>query len=258
MLAFLSPSEALARMSSCNGINTSPQAKLVISQLITSGLGNPAYAAATGHAYQAASTIIGSWSHGVASVEVRVVSCGVRSPIIDASEFTPDVVTELGRRNVLFEFWGNIGANVNGNFTKAQGAVSYYFIPSPPSNVTSPPPRWLQHPYQSPDATLRDLVTKVFTQGRQFEILASIALAIDARRRMGFDDAHSSFCRAKLILQQEISKGTWKDLGIDPKMLASGIDDLVSENLAAAKNSNGYKGALSVPQIAGPTACPRA
>jgi hypothetical protein len=145
----------------------------------------------------------------------------------------------------------------SGNLTKAQGLVAYYMIPIPVGSVVWPAPRLYHDDYKSGEISVPDLFTNVFMQGRRFEILASVAFAIQARYNRDYNGAHSAFCHAKVTLERELHKGTWTDPAIDAGKLANGIDALLNENDSAARNSRDYVGGLSLYDVRSP-GCPHA
>jgi hypothetical protein len=253
-LVLLGPDGASAEMSSCGGIDSSPQQKLVIDRLIADGILDTASVSA---AYQAASIVVSNMKNYLRGANIRPIDCSGRWPRMDASDFGSDVVKALESRQVLFEVWGNLAVRRRGPtaISMAQGWVFYFMIPIPHST------NWQasqlhQHDYASRETSLRELFSKIFTHGRQFEVLASIAFAVRASRNENYDGAHAAFCHARLTLAQAIRKGTWKDSAIDAKSLASGIDALVTENLVAARRNEGYAGFLKASDISPHIDCP--
>jgi hypothetical protein len=254
-LVLFGPNAVSAQMSSCINIDRSLPAKLVISRLIASGI--PDTRTASDAAYQSASSVASNLNSFLSREVVRVVTCRERWPEIDGTDFQSDVVKDLNSRHVLFEVWGNLVVSQSGPSagTMAEGLVSYFMIPIPQSVVSWPDLQLHQHDYRGRKTRLRDLFTSVFTQGRQFEVLASIAIAIRARHNENYDGAHSAFCHARFTLEQARRNGTW-NFGVDARGLASDIDKLVKENLLAALSNNSYGGALGSVDIAVHTRCP--
>lgn len=257
-LALVPSNAESGNMSSCNGIDTSPQTKLIISRLIASGIRD--IEAANGAAYQSASRVAANLASKLSQDDFHVVFCVERSPNIDGSDFRPEVVKELDNRHVLFEVWGDLIAIQRGtaDVTKVQGQVSYYMIPAPKNIAVWHQLHQQDFNFRSGQIPVWDLFTKVFNQGRQFEILASVAFAIQASYNRNYIGAQSAFCHARLALEQERRKGTWKDLAIDAGMLASGIDNLVKENDVAARTSQDSIGGLGLEDVARNPGCPHA
>jgi hypothetical protein len=186
-----------------------------------------------------------------------IILCPDRAPNIDGSDFAPDIVDELGNRNVLFEIWGNLQLHDDAGLIACSGTVSYLVVPVREHGGSVAQEGLLRQSYYHDAKGLPALFGDLFTAGRHFEVFAAVALGVNDMMNSRFDQAQAALCHAHVELERSRAAHTWTGSESDADRLLGTIGALVEENRNRA-TSAGYRGPLTLTTVAGNSHCPSA
>jgi hypothetical protein len=251
-IAFLlMATSTMAASEGCKGVYDSLQENLLISRLIAAGLRDAEQTSATNYAYLAADSLSYELTADLKVRRFHVVNCD-RLLNIDGSDFDEGMLSQYRQKHVLFEVWGSlVTTKRNTETVAADGFVSYYLIPKPDSDWRVP--AQLMWVYRDQNVKLDKLYNRIFRQGRLFEILAAIAHGIEQSHNHKYDDAQAAFCKAKVLVNQNLTSSIWRDLHIETQVVTAGIEGLARHNRLNAKVDDTYVGALrNLPEIQTP------
>lgn len=145
---------------------------------------------------------------GATSVAFR--ACPKRSPALDGSEFSPELVEQLNDQRVLLEVWGAVDRDGTPPVLSAQ--INYLLVPlrfaADQRETVQGLPNGLQR-LRYPEAGAAPTQDAVQLVSRPLDLDAFIATALGLKllRERAYEPAHANLCRAHSLLGAMLKRG---------------------------------------------------
>ena len=134
-------------------------------------------------------------------------ACPKRSPALDGSEFSPELVEQLNDQRVLLEVWGAVDRDGTPPVLSAQ--INYLLVPLRfAADQRETVPAGLQRlRYPEAGATATQDAVQLVSRSQDLDAFIATALGLKLLRERAYESAHANLCRAHSLLGAMLKRG---------------------------------------------------